>query len=271
MLTINSSTISVDSANALVSDWTSAYLDQAAEWGQQAGEAIVREEEQRALIEEVENGLAIQTITTGSSNTGLPNASQFRWYRLNDIVPERTSEEPPPGWMSVGWPYRTPTEEEARQAREREFAQDRAAWRARELLLRNLSPRQREEFETLHRFTVVTRRKHRYVIGNCRNQNVVRVNRRGKPMRVYCLSVLGGVPTEDALLGQKLMLEHDEPHFLKVARQWPLRFALGVGDLVKAKKSKVRFVDLDSPTAWEVVQDLTNIPVLTINGRPVAA
>jgi hypothetical protein len=48
-------------------------------------------------------------------------------------------------------------------------------------------------------------------------------------MRTYCVTVGGCVPVEDVMLAQKLMLDYDERHFLRVARQWPVRLALGVG------------------------------------------
>lgn len=139
------------------------------------------------------------------------------------------------------------SEERARQIRERQYAEDNAKWRARELLLRNLTPKQQDDYLYEGRFTVKTKRGHRYVIGKNWSQNIVRVNRRGKPMRVYCVSVHGNVPLEDSILGQKLMLEHDEDHFLKVARQWPVRFACGVGDLVpRSRAGGLSVVPLDA-------------------------
>ncbi len=206
----------LNSVTTTSSTSSSVTVEQAVAWGATAGDQWIRD---------LENHFALQTIT-GGTGTGVRFASR-------ELTPEEA-------------------EEHGRLDREGEYRRDRAGWRAEELLLRNLTRRQREDYQEHGRFTVKTRRGHRYLVGSARSQNVVRVNRRGKPMRVYCVTV-HGVPLADSLLGQKLMLDHDEGHFLRVARQWPVRFALGVRGRSRGRMTVVE------------------IPFLTVNGEPVAA
>ena len=186
------------------------YLIDAAWWGREAGEEWARDVQEQWDQIQITGGF-------GGSSGGSGGIVE-----LNPLRGLSAEEQ----------------EQFARLSREEDHKRDNAAWKAHELLLRHMTPRQRDDYEWEERFRVTTRRGHRYVIGKAYCQNVVRVSRRGKPMRVYCLSVAGGVPLGDVLLAQKLMLDADERQFLKVARQWPLRFALGVGDLIKRKPAQ---------------------------------
>jgi hypothetical protein len=178
---------------------TANYFVQAAEWGRQAGEQWV-EDIQQQWIGELENQVAIQGITVGGPGP--------------DLV-----------WQDTRTPEQI--EEDARRAREAEYASDSAKWRAREILLRHLTPKQAESYLEHGHFDMKTHRGHRYRIGNASCQNVLRLNRRGKPMRCYCVTV-AGVPVADTMLAQLLMLQADEEGFLKTARQWPVRLARGL-------------------------------------------
>lgn len=88
--------------------------------------------------------------------------------------------------------------------------------RARELLIDSLTEEQRKQFETNNEFEVVGSRGNRYIIeGHSVVQNVrARSGPRGG--RRLCAHP-SGVPLEDGLLTQKLLLETDEDAFLAVA------------------------------------------------------
>jgi hypothetical protein len=252
-------TITTGSAGVTIDQ---AYLDQAGEWGRQAGEEWARDVErlEQEWIGEVENGFAAQRLlmSTGTAATTLT---------INATTNGTT------GWVDLGtldtWTPAPLTEEQALARREEEYRRDNASWRAHELLLRHLTPNQREDYEWDKRFTVKTKRGHRYVIGQARCQNVLRVNKRGKPMRVYCVTVHGGVPMGDVLLAQKLMLESDEDHFLKVARQWPVRFGCGLGDLISRKKKMPVISIGDSGVVW--TPSTQPLEPVIINGEQLAA
>lgn len=94
---------------------------------------------------------------------------------------------------------------------------EKAKARAKELLVKHLTPNQRGEYEQHGCFHVVTRKKHRYLIKQGRISNVIRLNKRGKPVRAFCIHPKIFVPDEDTMLTQKLMLETDEDEFLRIA------------------------------------------------------
>lgn len=104
-----------------------------------------------------------------------------------------------------------------------------AAKRAEELLLRNLTEKQRADYLQDGRFYITTKKKHKYVITKARDHNVIRLNKRGKPINCLCLSIyVVKVPLGDVLLAQKLMLEDDEDGFLKKANHWAVSTARGL-------------------------------------------
>lgn len=86
--------------------------------------------------------------------------------------------------------------------------------RARALLMTSLSPAQRESLEKFRFFDIEisgkTYRIHQGTHGN------VRQVENGREIITFCAQP-EGVPTEDAMLAQKLMLETDEAAFLRVA------------------------------------------------------
>lgn len=93
-------------------------------------------------------------------------------------------------------------------------ASKEAAARARALLMTNLSPAQRESLEKYRFFDIriegKTYRIHQGTHGN------VRQVENGREIVTFCAQP-DGVPAEDAMLAQKLMLETDEAAFLRVA------------------------------------------------------
>lgn len=131
----------------------------------------------------------------------------------------------------VGQPQvdaRTPEQkaaDEARWAAERAMTQRLAAEaeqkriaardRARALLLSMLSKQQRDQLERERFFEVVAQSQKRYRIRQGTHGNV-RLIDGGRESVSYCAQPLG-VPDEDAMLAQKLMIETDEAAFLRVA------------------------------------------------------
>lgn len=98
--------------------------------------------------------------------------------------------------------------------------------RARELLLEHLTPAQRETFRTNLWFIVEGRRSgQRYRIhakgSLAANVDVLRSEPTGPEVshRLCAHCELGTIPLGDQLLAQKLMLEFDEDHFLRIANR----------------------------------------------------
>lgn len=102
-------------------------------------------------------------------------------------------------------------EEECQKATD---ARLKAQARARALLMTSLTPAQRESLEKFRFFDIEisgkTYRIHQGTHGN------VRQVENGREVVTFCAQP-EGVPTEDAMLAQKLMLETDEAAFLRVA------------------------------------------------------
>jgi hypothetical protein len=97
--------------------------------------------------------------------------------------------------------------------------------RARELLMQNLTPQQREQFEK-HGFFVIeggkSRKKYRVRgdKGLTANVDVLSADERSVTIRLCAHGPLGeGMPLFDHLLAQKLMLESDEDAFIKIANR----------------------------------------------------
>ena len=98
--------------------------------------------------------------------------------------------------------------------------------RGRHLLTQNLSPSQRDQYETRGYFEVVggTTGK-RYRIRNGRQMNVEELDKHGRRAGVLCFMPQGGLVVGDVLLAQKLALELFEPEARAVANIMPSRVA----------------------------------------------
>jgi hypothetical protein len=94
--------------------------------------------------------------------------------------------------------------------------------RGRHLLTQNLSPSQRDQYETRGYFEVVggTTGK-RYRIRNGRQMNVEELDKHGKRAGVLCFMPQGGLVVGDVLLAQKLTLELFESEARAVANMMP--------------------------------------------------
>jgi hypothetical protein len=142
-------------------------------------------------------------------------------------------------WRSAAQPPRvhpaprvlTADEIAARDARRREAervaavsARERlAAIRRAEVLLRgNLSPEQLRQFDETRSFIVIGRDGRRFRIREGRTANIDLVNPEGIVESRLCAHPRDDVPDCDTMLAQKLLLEDDEQHFLRLANRHPV-------------------------------------------------
>lgn len=93
--------------------------------------------------------------------------------------------------------------------------------RANGILLENLSPEQRAEFEAHKRFHVQGKDGFTYLITDKAIHNVFRVEG-DRPTVEYCIVTALPVPHADVLLTQKLLLEADPETFHKATNAWEL-------------------------------------------------
>jgi hypothetical protein len=94
--------------------------------------------------------------------------------------------------------------------------------RGGQLLIRNLSAVQREQYETRGYFEVVggDTGKH-YRIRRGHQLNVEELDEKGRRLRLLCFMPEGSVPVGDIMLAQKLSLELFESDALRVANRSP--------------------------------------------------
>ena len=93
---------------------------------------------------------------------------------------------------------------------------------ALQLLVRNLSPAQRQQFARHDYFDVIggeTGRRYRIRVG--RTLNVAQLNASGGCVRMLCFEPQGQLPVGDVMLAQKIALELFESKALRVANASP--------------------------------------------------
>ena len=93
---------------------------------------------------------------------------------------------------------------------------------ALQLLVRNLSPAQRQQFARHDYFDVIggdTGRRYRIRVG--RTLNVAQLNASGGCVRFLCFEPHGQLPVGDVMLAQKIALELFESEALRVANASP--------------------------------------------------
>ena len=114
------------------------------------------------------------------------------------------------------------TQRKANEALERQRA---ATDRAKKLLASMLTKQQREQLQRDRFFEVIAKAsRRRYRIRYGTHGNVKLLNDKGEEVISYC-GQPNGVPTEDAMLAQKLQIEHDEDTFLRLANATRLQAA----------------------------------------------
>lgn len=171
-------------------------------------------------------GTSTDTATWTTWTASSTSATTAPWVVWATSSTATTSDVTWTGWVTTGNSvvYRvTPEQSDAERQRIRERAaaaeaeRKAARDRARQLLLSMLDVRQREQLEREQFFEVITNHsRRRYRIRQGTHGNVRLVDETGREVTSYCAQPLG-VPDEDAMLAQKLMLETDEEAFLKVA------------------------------------------------------
>ncbi len=116
---------------------------------------------------------------------------------------------------------------EQQYRRETEARRKAAADRAERLLLEYLTPEQRKTYRHYGWFVVRSQSGRRYMIWakNALYYNVGELNDNGQAVLHFCAHASENVPMGDHLLVQKLMLEHHEAEFRRVAN-WGRGFGL---------------------------------------------
>jgi hypothetical protein len=102
----------------------------------------------------------------------------------------------------------------------RKAAKKKAEKKAEKLLLESLNKEQKKHWKERQEFVVLSQsgRKFRIVAG--RTKNVHEIDEHGNRLTDFCI-VANDVPVPDQLLAQKLLLEHAEAEFLRLANSWP--------------------------------------------------
>jgi len=182
--------------------------------------------------------------TTGTSST-------TGWYDIADNCTSAANA----AWYSTGWQncdhatmkkygrVRETPEQAADRAAKAELARqaavieaakvkvftDTAKARARKLLFSMLNADQQKELDEKNHFhlTVHSRdgsmRVYRIETGYAGNVKLLGVD--GQPVKRYCIHADYRLPHEDQMLAQKLLLETNEPEFLRIANMTQLRAA----------------------------------------------
>lgn len=169
---------------------------------------------------------------TGST-AGTCSISGLVWYVWNTATNAASTSIAWPTWCETmmsststsgvidGTPYRESAKErEAREKRQRKEAEEHkvAEEKATQLLREHLDEEQRKEHAERKRFFVVSQSGERYEV-DCqkRQHNVYRVDAAGKRLIEYCIYQKGELPLPDNALAQKLLLEHNEREFVRIA------------------------------------------------------
>lgn len=113
---------------------------------------------------------------------------------------------------------------EAYKKEQERLALERAAARARatKLLMEHLTPEQRKELEEKNCFYLYTQSGGRYRIDRGTHGNVKVLDKDNKIVATLC-GQPNGVPDEDAMLAQVLMLRTNEQQYRRVANERPWR------------------------------------------------
>lgn len=161
----------------------------------------------------------VQTATTCGTTTNVQLYAQSaigHWISWNNLA-ERTVGVRPLRTVTAAHAYRERRAREAREAALLQYRKDQAeaSKKARRLLYEHLSPPQRKCLRERKFFDVPVGGKV-YRIRQGTHGNVRLLDARGHEQVSYCAQP-DGVPDEDAMLAQKLMLETDERAFLRVA------------------------------------------------------
>lgn len=150
-----------------------------------------------------------------TSTTGTATGTGYVWYTWTSSDSTATS------YRRIVPPQETEEQRAEREARAAEAARRRekeecerleAERKAKRLLERNLNSRQRASMKKRSFFYLNTTSGRRYRIDTDRiHGNIYEVDEIGRKLRSLCVQP-SGVPIHDAILAQKLHLEHNEDH-----------------------------------------------------------
>jgi hypothetical protein len=233
---------------------TASTRDQIQTWAQAQAMKIWQDRVARAwMTSGTTSATTATTINLGNSwhiRTSGTN-STTGWYDIADNCTSAANA----AWYSTGWQdcdhatikqygrVRETPEQAAERAAKAELARqaqaiedakrkvftDTAKARARRLLFSMLNADQQKELDEKNHFhlTVHSRdgsmKVYRIEHGYAGNVKLLGVD--GQPVKRYCIHADSRLPYEDQMLAQKLMLETNEPEFLRIANMTQLRAA----------------------------------------------
>jgi hypothetical protein len=116
--------------------------------------------------------------------------------------------------------------------------------RGLQLLMRNLSPVQREQYENGGYFEVtggVTGKRYRIRRGY--QMNVEELDQKGRRVHLLCFVPEGRVPVADVMLAQKIALELFEPDAIRVAHRSPMWDDTLAEDVRIARRFAHRYIE----------------------------
>jgi hypothetical protein len=232
---------------------TASTRDEIQTWAQAQAMKIWQDRVARSWMASTSSTTSATTINLGSSwhisTAGTSTTSG--WYDIGD----RCTAAANAAWYSTGWQdcdhatmkkygrVRETPEQAADRAAKAELARqaavieaakvkvftDTAKARARRLLFSMLNADQQKELDEKNHFhlTVHSRdgsiKVYRIEHGYAGNVKLLGVD--GQPVKRYCIHADYRLPYEDQMLAQKLMLETNEPEFLRIANMTQLRAA----------------------------------------------
>lgn len=166
------------------------------------------------------------TATTSSSSNGETvwlswndgQAVRVQGYRYNPVLETEEQKQARLAWEErarLEWEERARLEAEERRRKEAE-----AKEKAERLLISQLNAVQLQQLKDMDAFMVELQTK-RYKVR--RGQKVIELDKEGKQVAQYCIHPSDyNIPAADVMLSQKLLLEHDEAAFLRIANRTPM-------------------------------------------------
>jgi hypothetical protein len=145
----------------------------------------------------------VTTVGTSSGNIS------YEPYRTRELTPEEKEQ------------HRLAQEKAKQEAEERQRKYDEARKKAEELLFGCLNPEQKEELKKDKHFHVLACSGKRYRVRP--GTTVEELDETNKTVARYCIHTKESVPAYDEALIQKLMLELNEPEFLRIANRITVR------------------------------------------------
>jgi hypothetical protein len=171
--------------------------------------------------------------TTASTSTTITNGSTWNmwcsgtdatttdstsvWSTWNGSVVYRVRQHNP---VETGEQIqaRLQREEQARIAdEERRRMEAEAMQRSEDLLMLQLSEKQKQDWRTQKAFEVLAQSGKRFRIRDGVSMNVDEYDTQGKIVAKHCIIPMERVPRYDQFVMQKLMLEHAESEFMQIA------------------------------------------------------